>query len=260
MSYFKNFKNIDYDLNGDGIADTIVNLTNMVAVSKSLIDNAGFYSFVDVLDGERPEQFSHRLYQSTAYYWTFLLVNKSIQNIWNDWPMSSTQLQEYCEAKYNDTALLCENWLITRDIDGNIISTIETMADKFKVGDVVNGVLTGATGTIKEIHTNNGYILLSDITGEFNAAGEDIRRNAIPLKGIAEAIISASQIINGAYAPRYFIDDVTGAKTSKLAFGVSPYTNFDYENDANDANRNLKVIKPEMIAEVSDEFKREIAK
>jgi len=171
MSYFKNFKNIDYDLNADGIADTIVNLTNMVAVSKSLIDNAGFYSFVDVLDGERPEQFSHRLYQSTAYYWTFLLVNKSIQNIWNDWPMSSTQLQEYCEAKYNDTALLCENWIITRDIDGNIISTIETMADKFKVGDVVNGVLTGATGTIKEIHTNNGYILLSDITGEFNADG-----------------------------------------------------------------------------------------
>ena len=41
MSYFKNFKNIDYDLNADGIADTIVNLTNMVAVSGIISSFAG---------------------------------------------------------------------------------------------------------------------------------------------------------------------------------------------------------------------------
>ena len=250
MSYFSNFKTIDYDLNGDGVSDTIINLTNIVAVSKNIIDNSGFYSYIDVLDGERPEQFSYRLYESTSYYWSFLLTNPNIKNIWNDWPMSSAQLQEYCESKYEGMAGLCDNWVGGENV----------LIDKFKVGDVVSGVLSGATATIKEIYVNNGYVVLDNIEGEFNSSGEDLRRDADPSNGITLASISTTAIVKNAYAPKYFIDDATAERTTKKSSGASPYTHYNWEVEVNDNNRNIKVIKPEKIESVVEEFIREISK
>ena len=251
MSYFSNFKNVEYDLNADGISDTLVNLTNITSISKTLIDNIGFYSYVNVLDGERPEQFSYRLYEATGYYWTFLLTNPSIKNIWNDWPMAASQLQEYCEKKYGGTAALCDNWHS---------ATVNVLVDKFKIGDVVTGVLSSAFGTITEIHTNNGYIVMDNVVGTFAAGGEDLIRAENITLSIPVATISTTAIVNKAYAPKHFIDDVTLDITTKKYSGVTPYTNFDYEIAINDKNRNLKVIKPTMIETVVDEFRREIAK
>ena len=56
MGYFSNFKQLSYDLNGDGVQDKIVNLTSLVVASPKLLDKSTFYNFVEVRDGERPDQ------------------------------------------------------------------------------------------------------------------------------------------------------------------------------------------------------------
>ena len=98
--YFKNIQNITIDVDGSGNFDRLKNLTAKAKVSDELINNAGFYQTIEIIDGERPDHLSQRLYGSPQYHWTFLLLNPQIKNIWDDWPMKYSQLIEYCTEKY----------------------------------------------------------------------------------------------------------------------------------------------------------------
>lgn len=142
--YFSNIKKIIVDVNGDGVFDVLSNLTAKVKISDDLIDNAGFYETIEVKDGERPDHLSERLYDTPIYHWTFLLLNKRIKNVWNDWPMKYSQLKEYCENKYEHIGAVTE----------------EDLTNKFVIGEDIKGILSHAISTIKEIHVNKGYIVI----------------------------------------------------------------------------------------------------
>ena len=61
--YFKNIQDIAIDIDGSGNLDRLKNLTSKAKVADSLINNAGFYETVEIIDGERPDHclVSHRL-------------------------------------------------------------------------------------------------------------------------------------------------------------------------------------------------------
>ena len=134
--YFASIKNALIDVDGSGNLDVLKNLTAKAKVSNDLINNAGFYQTVAVIDGERPDLLSQRLYNTSDYHWTFLLLNPQIKNIWDDWPMSASQLIEYCTNKYQ---------YLAGDTDDSLV-------DKFTLGETVTGGVSGATGILKEIH------------------------------------------------------------------------------------------------------------
>ena len=98
--YFTNITNVAIDVDGSGNVDILKNLTSKAKFADSLLSNAGFYQTIEIIDGERPDHLSQRLYGTPDYHWTFLLLNPQIKNIWDDWPMSSSQLVEYCTNKY----------------------------------------------------------------------------------------------------------------------------------------------------------------
>jgi hypothetical protein len=239
MSYFSNFKTIPYDLNGDGVFDNITNLTSLVAASQKLLDNQVFYGYVQVLDGERPDQLSQRLYGTPQYYWSFILINKNIKNVWNDWPKNSAQLLEYSVYKYADFAALACN-------------TTDDLLGKFIMGEYVQGVLSGAIGQVIAVHTNDKYVVLKLISGTFRMAGEDIY-------GLeSQDTITATEIVSRAYAPAYHVDDSTGDITAPRLAGTSKVTNLDHEGFMNDRNRYVKAVKPDRIADFVAEFNKEM--
>ena len=98
--YFKNINNIAIDVDGSGNLDKLKNLTAKAKIKDSLVDNAAYYQTIEIIDGERPDHLSQRLYGASHYHWTFLLLNPHIKNIWDDWPMKYSQLVEYCTEKY----------------------------------------------------------------------------------------------------------------------------------------------------------------
>jgi len=241
MGYFSNFKQLSYDLNGDGVQDKIVNLTSLVVASPKLLDKSTFYNFVEVRDGERPDQLSHRLYNTPEYYWTFVVINENIKNIWNDWPKNSAQLLEYSIFKYADFAALA-------------CSCTDDLLGKFVVGEYIQGVLSGAIGKLLAVHTNDKYIVIKLISGEFREEGED-------LYGLESSdTITATEIVSRAYAPAYHVDDSTGDITSPRTAGTHKVTNLDHEGYLNDKNRYVRAIRPEMIDSFIDEFKSELNK
>ncbi len=91
MSYFAEYNKINIDIDGKGVVDNLCNLTNRVKIKDTIINNLGYYDKVTVMEGERPDGLSQRLYGTPEYHWTFFLLNDNISNIWSGWPMSSAQ-------------------------------------------------------------------------------------------------------------------------------------------------------------------------
>ena len=231
--YFRNIKNAIIDIDGSGNEDILKNLTAKAKVSDKLINNAGYYQTVEVVDGERPDNLSQRLYGSSDFHWTFLLLNPQIKNIWDDWPMSSSQLIEYCTNKYQYKAA----------------DTDDSLVDKFTLGESVQGSVSGALGIVKEIHVNMGYIVIDPSNGvAFNETGETIQ-------GLSSSdSVSCNFIKSQAYAPHHHVDDSTGAWVKRREAGTTAYTYIDYESAVTEQNRQLKVIKPEHMTAVSTQF------
>jgi len=231
--YFRNIKNAIIDIDGSGNEDILKNLTAKAKVSDKLINNAGYYQTVEVVDGERPDNLSQRLYGSSDFHWTFLLLNPQIKNIWDDWPMSSSQLIEYCTNKYQYKAA----------------DTDDSLVDKFTLGESVQGSVSGALGIVKEIHVNMGYIVIDPSNGvAFNETGETIQ-------GLSSSdSVSCNFIKSQAYAPHHHVDDSTGAWVKRREAGTTAYTYIDYESAVTEQNRQIKVIKPEHMTVVSNQF------
>jgi len=235
--YFASIKNALIDVDGSGNLDVLKNLTAKAKVSNDLINNAGFYQTVAVIDGERPDLLSQRLYNTSDYHWTFLLLNPQIKNIWDDWPMSASQLIEYCTNKYQ---------YLAGDTDDSLV-------DKFTLGETVTGGVSGATGILKEIHVNMGYLVIEKTSGTFTETGETVQG------GNSQDSAACNFIKSQAYAPHHHVDDSTGGWVKRRLAGTTPYTYIDYESAVTEQNRNIKVVKQEYIQQIAQKFIKEMS-
>jgi len=230
--YFKNIKNVIIDVDGSGKFDILKDLTAKAKVSDALINNAGFYQTVEVIDGERPDHLSQRLYGSDIYHWTFLLLNPQIKNIWDDWPMKYSQLVEYCTNKYQYLAA----------------DTDDDLNNKFILNETVQGQVSSALGKVKEIHVNMGYVVIEKTTGTFTVTGETIY-------GVdSQDSVACNFIKSQAYAPHHHVNDSTGDWVIRSSSGTTPFTYIDYESAVTEQNRNIKVIKPLHITTIANQF------
>ena len=74
MQYFKYFPKLQYDLDDNKATKEIVDVFRFAKiVSNTTVDDITLYSYYDVIDGERPDHVSQRLYGTPDYYWTFFL-------------------------------------------------------------------------------------------------------------------------------------------------------------------------------------------
>ncbi len=194
------------------------------------MNSGGFYETVTVADGERPDILSKRLYNTETYHWTFLLLNPQIKNIWDDWPMSSSQLLDYCTNKYQYLAA----------------DTDDDLNNKFTIGETVTGSVSGAKGVVKEIHVNLGYVTIDLTSGTFNTTGETING------ATSGSAVACNFIKSQAYAPHHH-QNTSGVRVRRSNVTV-PYTLLDYETAIMDQNRQIKAIKPEHINTVAQAF------
>ena len=233
--YFTNIRDVAIDVDGSGNVDLLKNLTAKAKLDDALLNNAGFYQTVEIIDGERPDHLSQRLYGNSNYHWTFLLLNPQIKNIWDDWPMGASQLIEYCTNKYQYLAA-------DTDTDLN---------NKFQIGETITGGVSGATGIVKEVHVNMGYIVIEKTAGTFTITGETIQGLTSTDSAVANFIKSQ------AYAPHHHVDS-SGNWVKRAASGTTAYSYIDYESAIAEQNRQIKAIKPLHIREVAGEFIKEM--
>jgi len=140
-SFFQYFDTIVYDQ--DGIVQEAVNIVQ--AVQPANLNLSDFYIFqkYQVQSGEIPESVSYKLYSTTDYFWTILVIN-NIVNPYLDWPMSDDQVELFTTKKYgagNEYNLHHYQWTGT---DGHAANM---PLDSFDTASAVAGTLPGLGST-----------------------------------------------------------------------------------------------------------------
>lgn len=117
-AFFSQFPKVNYDIIGDSSFVTLTDFTKNVDVNDELLVDSA-YTFYDILDGERPDNVSYKLYGTTNYYWTFFILNNDMRKGLNfSWPLSSNQLEKMFEKEYDKYSVITFLPKDVKDITG----------------------------------------------------------------------------------------------------------------------------------------------
>lgn len=149
MAFFRNFPLLNYRF-GDELTTTLFqNLSVYIDLIDQIAEDGSFYTKYTILDGDRPDVVSQKLYGTTDYYWTFYLLNESIRL--QGWPLTVQELFTQSREFYPNVT----------------ITTEEPIGSKFQIGDLVvqgNILSPAAKGLILERNLDLGQIIVRPIT------------------------------------------------------------------------------------------------
>lgn len=99
MSYFNKFPTVKYDFFDNNSQTTIPDIFRQVRVVDKRFESATAYQLYEIGE-DRPDQLSYKLYGTTDYHWTFFLINDTLSNGLEGWPMTHIQLTDHIDQTY----------------------------------------------------------------------------------------------------------------------------------------------------------------
>ena len=249
--YFNKFSRVDYIFGdeyfakggGDTALELMQNLTSYVEVIDSVKQNASFYSKYQILEGDRPDQVSQKIYGTPNYHWTFYIMNDNLRA--SGWPLTNNEL----ERKYK------------RDFPHQFIQTTSDLTSVFTVDQIVVGSQSGTAGRCLRRYLDNGVLIVN--TTSSYTAGETVNNvTAAELKtgqrtGLPESatVVATGDEYN---APYYYIDASKNRVDIDPSVGpgaqLTPITFADYYIEQNDALKLINVIRPDAINEIVNTY------
>ena len=100
--FFNQFPKTLYSIENNAIQNVITDYFRYVDVIDRLAQSTYTYSTVDILDSERPDTVSHRLYDTPDYYWTFFIANDSLKDGISAWPKGDSEIKNYIANQYKN--------------------------------------------------------------------------------------------------------------------------------------------------------------
>jgi len=291
--YFDNFPIIPYPFyrGNDKNFTVAINIMRRVAFSSTLNNTASFYEY-HIKDGERPDQIANKIYGNPEYHWVVLLAN-DIFDPYHAWCKSQSSLEEYTNTKYSGSNVYftdLENTLLFNSVflsgctlqQGSMSDSIVTYRDTFcelrvnqpgfQTGNAEVVVPGGSTVNIyihKTTTTGLGvynFVLerpAAGITGS-NGAQEitivdplqkqtadyveygTVLGNKIPnlvVNGLSGSVVLFDQTYIGRYM------GVSGPQVTTYAV-----TNRANEYDLNERKRKIKLLKPQFVTKIIQQF------
>lgn len=110
MSYFKNFPNLQYvnrfpDSQSNDETTIAKNIFKRAKIREDLASSFALFEYYSIGDNERPDQIAEKLYGNPEYDWIILVANNII-NLYDQWPLSQSQFNEYLNKKYGSEEAL----------------------------------------------------------------------------------------------------------------------------------------------------------
>ena len=242
-NYFTNFSSVDYavgdDFNKKGGAELTLELfqdiTSYVDFIDELKDLAPYYQTYYVLDNDRPDQVSYKIYGTTDYHWTFYLMNDNIRR--QGWPLSMRAL----DAK------------VKRDFPHKFVRSHADLTGIMLPGQRAFASNSAAGGRILRRNLDLGEIIIQSERDFFvpeqltNTAYEGIT-SSVTVFGTGEEYNATHHYEDGD-GERVDIDPrrAAGAQVTRI-------TNYDYYIRENDKLKEIKVIRPDSIQAIIGNF------
>lgn len=235
--YFSYFQRGSYDF-GETVVKNVTNITKYTTIFSEIADDYSFYTFYTMQPGQRLDEISQEIYDTPDFYWTFPLINDRIVNTWNDLPKSYSDFISFLERKYVGRAFTLK--------DG------ETLAGKFEIGENLVYDSTNGAELIAKYPTQ-GYM---QVVFENDASFPQNTEFTVTGESSEDSIVVTNHI--PAYqAPARHID-LNGNDVPYDAGQTTIVTIRQEEEDRNDINSQIRVIRPEFIYEVATRFEQEM--
>lgn len=249
MAYFDRFPTTSYEL--QKTRRIIKNILRKVVINDALKDNVSVFIEYHVKDGERPESIANKLYGSPNLHWIIMLMNDMV-NPFYDWLLPDRSLY----ATYQKTYGTIESGslgLVSHYVDknGHIIPTNINLRDELLGEEVDALTLTLADDSI-DFEAQDTVTIITD--------GDDFEETVFNwddetlLLVISEkndySGLTIQQVQKGTETVNVTLTATTNA--------IEPFPVYiqDVVFDENESERTIKLLKPNYVPQVVDEFKK----
>lgn len=235
MSYFNNFPNVLYKFGNEQQPNLFQDLSAYVQIIDEIKDNLNFYSSYSILEGERPDQLSQKLYGTPSLYWTFFLMNDNIRHL--GWPLTQPQIQTLVAKQFPET----------------VITTLNDLTGIFKPGQTVTGLTSGSTGTIISRRLDHGQLIISSndtfLNNELVTSIVGSTTQSITLSRNSVSQYDSIHHWENSDGEQVDVDPSVG--TSAIYTPITFYEKYVADNDK---LREIKIIKPVAVNSVYRAF------
>lgn len=153
--FFQNFPIINYNFGDEVTPSAFQNLSVYIDLISQITDNANFYQYYNIMDNERPDTLSYKLYNTIDHYWTFGLLNPKLLE--QGWPLTNNQLYEYASKLYPHITLVMD---ITNNQELNIFLTKYLRGQTVYMGTLAD---PDAKAVIIDKNTDLGQLIVAPV-------------------------------------------------------------------------------------------------
>lgn len=269
MAYFKNFPIIKYKFGNNEESVFFKDASIYVDLIDQVSDNVSVYTNFNIIDGERPDTLSYKLYGTSDYYWTFFLLNEKLRE--SGWPLPFNKVYDFVENAYPDYAIQLDGAgsLNAGGIVKNSLASDTVLAQTFPVGDNVElNDISANTANAKIVSKNLdiGQMILRFVSGDVTVMtniNEITYNDGVDI--FSAGVSYGTNFFNNVVqynSPAYYTDSL-GARTDidpyDIATSIAPLIPVTYQEkflDFNDDLKTIKIIKQNAISNIVTEFNR----
>lgn len=285
--YFEKFQTIAY-------ANTFVkDITQRTVFLKSVYNNPDFYYPYDVKQNERPDSIASRYYDDQYMSWLLYLSN-SVIDPYHDWYLDPNTFDSFLVKKYGSIANAVNkikhyrnNWYsdTTPTISASVYATLPVGSIKYYEPVPINGVVTNSpreytrkkedwklqTNSMAKYEVANGASFANneivDINFDISTSGTGqvtfSNTTVVILQHLSgtttTGTITVSSYLYGRESKTNTIftsaNSVVNNIPSAESSFWSPVTYFDYENEINERNKSILVLKKDFSPKASKQLK-----
>ena len=243
MTYFTRFAKKEYSVTRDS-TKTVTDLSQYTAFLTKLTDNISYYTYYTMKPDERFDTISNNLYGTVDYYWTIPLLNPTITNTFRDTIKSTVVVDHILQRKYPGKCIQIED--------------SDTLAGKFQIGEIVQFYDDAGNGPVnyklREKYTNLNYLVVNSIDNDSNQSVGTVTGQK------SGSVADVSIIIDYALATHHYVDVETNERVPYYRENTYPVPIPEFEKGLNEEYTQIKVIRPEFISDIVDQFEEQMKK
>lgn len=216
--FFDVFPRTLYKIDGKryGNFDTVTNVMFRIGMVRDTINNSAAYIRYTIKDGDTPESLADKFYDDPEAHWMILYAN-DIYNPYKDWPMDQRSFRNYIIDNYGS------------------VEAAQTTYHHFEkvIRRETNNVVTETRFQVDEATINNTEI----------EAYESY-----------QSLEDAYLAVNFGETSRTTTNSSIEGQTVIETISKDRISNYDYEQQVNEAKRLIKVVKKEYYSRIMSEF------
>jgi hypothetical protein len=293
-NYFKNFPKVNYSFGNNEAPVQFQDIGAYVDIIDQVKEYSTFYQAYNIEDGQRPDQISLDLYESSNYYWTFYLLNNSLRT--GGWPLQDHEIYPKAQEYYPHMAFTTNAVVSLQVASINQYPTVPGAEEIYWVPDGIQLPLcadtnfvvgswvyfrgTKSVGRILKIEQDLGLVT-TDALGTNSIDDETVvsidEESALIILGgdkdfeptYQRALMSVYKVYDQWDSPHHYESPTTGDWIYPTIGAVRPWpldqssvttrqsvSYLQRVRETNDEQKIISVIKPENISDIVLEFNR----